>query len=141
MIRDRLRDATVLVFLGMSSVAVAAEHPIFVVRRATIVAFFPAITQKELEADPESNEALADFQYYAKAVREPIRKSGIDFHEVYASSFRIRIGTKVVTFRPSDTDVGYYFIVSGKKPRIEYGVATASDLLQMATEYFGFVAK
>lgn len=34
-----------------------------------------------------------------------------------------------------------YFIVSGKKPRIKYGVATASDLLQMATEYFGFVAK
>jgi hypothetical protein len=36
----------------------------------------------------------------------------------------MRVGAKVTTFRPGDVKVGYYYIAPGKKPRIEYGVAT-----------------
>lgn len=40
-------------------------------------------------------------------------------------------------FTPTKEKVGYYLISPGKKPRIEYGVMTDTDLLQVAKDYFG----
>ncbi len=80
---------------------------------------------------------LADFQFYARKVREALKKTGIEFSEVYGNSFRVRIGKDVVLFRPAKDNAGYYLIVPGKKPRIEYGVMTNTDLLQVAKDYFG----
>jgi len=67
--------------------AESAKQPVFDIKRPTIIAFFPPVTQAQLEKDPDTNEALADFQLYAKQVREPLRKAGIEFHELYAHSF------------------------------------------------------
>jgi hypothetical protein len=80
-------------------------------------------------------------QVYAARVREPLRRAGIDFHEVYAGSFRVRIGNKVVTFRPGEVKVGYYFVAPGKKPRVQYGVDTDDDILRIAGEYFGIAVE
>jgi hypothetical protein len=115
----------------------AEKQPVIVVRGPTVVAFFEPVPQSKLDKDPDTNESLADFQLYAKSVREPLRKEGIEFHELYAHSFRLRVGNKLITFQPAKVTVGYYFIAPGKKPRIEYGVMTDSDLLQVANEYFG----
>jgi hypothetical protein len=123
-----------------SSGAAASKQPIIDVRQATIVAFFPPVTQSEL-SNGDTNEALADFQYYAKQVREPLRKAGIEFQEVYAHSFQIRLGSKTTVFRPIKEDVGYYFVAPGKKPRLEYGVMTDHDLLEIAHEYFGIASR
>jgi hypothetical protein len=139
--RLKLRDAVLLTVLTASLGVAAVASFTFVVRRPMIVAFFPPVTEAELKADPDTNEALSDFQVYAKLVREPLRKAGIDFHEVYARSFRIRVGATVRTFRSGDVDVGYYFVAPGKKPRIEYGVMSAADLLEIAGAYFGIVTK
>jgi hypothetical protein len=136
----KLRGATLLVGFTMASLVRSAEPPAFVVRGPTIVAFFPPVKQAELESNPGMNETLADFQFYAMQVREPLRKAGIDFHQVNASSFRIRIGTKLTAFRTGDK-VGYYLVAPGKKPRIEHGVETDVGLLEIASEYFGSVAK
>ena len=120
---------------------VAAEkQPVVVVAGPTIVAFFP-VTKTELQKGADTNEALADFQVYAKQVREPLKKTGIEFQEVYAQSFRVRIGQEATVFRPAKGNVGYYLIVPGRKPRIEYGVMTNTDLLQVANEYFATPAK
>ena len=120
---------------------VAAEkRPVVVVAGPTVVAFFP-VSKTGLQKDADTNEALADFQFYAKQVREPLKKTGIEFQEVYAQSFRVRIGQEATAFRPANGNVGYYLIVPGKKPRIEYGVMTNTDLLQIANEYFGTSAK
>lgn len=126
--------------LQVSLVAAAEKQPVVVVAGPTIVAFFP-VTKTELQKDADTNEALADFQFYAKQVREPLKKTGIEFQEVYAQSFRVRIGQEATVFRPAKENVGYYLIVPGKKPRIEYGVMTNTDLLQVANEYFGTSAK
>jgi hypothetical protein len=32
---------------------------------------------------------------------------------------------------------GYYLVAYGKKPQIEYGVMTDTDLLDLAKQYFG----
>ena len=114
----------------------ATKPSLIDVRQPTIVAFFPPVTQAELN-DGETNEALSDFQYYAGRVRAPLRNAGIELHEVYAHSFQIRIGKEVTTFHPVKAAVGYYLAVPGKKPRVEYGVLTDFDLLKIATEYFG----
>jgi hypothetical protein len=119
----------------------AQNTPTVEVTRPTIVAFFPPVSQAELVKDPDTNESLSDFRFYASQVREPLKKAGVDFKEVYAHSFRVRLGNRVTTFRPVKADVGYYFVAPGKEPRIEYGVMTDADLLQIATEYFGVIQK
>lgn len=106
-------------------------------RGPTVVAFFEPVSLEQLDKDPDMNVALADFQFYAETVRAPLRKAGIEFHELYTHSFRLRIGTQSITFRPAKITVGYYFVAPGKKPHIEYGVRTDADILQVANAYFG----
>jgi hypothetical protein len=124
---------------GPSPVA-ATKQTVFDVRRPTILTFFPPVTKAELN-DGETNESLADFQYSARRVRQPLQQEGIEFHEVYAHSFQLRIGKTVITFHPEKTDVGYYLVSPGKKPRVEYGVLADTDLLQIAHKYFGIPSK
>jgi hypothetical protein len=126
--------------LRVSLVVAAEKQPAVVVAGPTIVAFFP-VTKAGLQKDADTNEALADFQFYAKQVREPLKKRGIEFQEVYAQSLLVHIGQQATVFRPAKGRVGYYLILPGKKPRIEYGVMTDTDLLQVANEYFGTSAK
>lgn len=121
--------------------AAAEKQPVVVVRGPTVVAFFEPVTQAKLEKDPDTNEVLADFQLYATNAREPLRKAGIEFHELYAHSFRLRVGNRLKTFRPGKVNVGYYLMAPGRKPRIQYGVMTDADLVQLASEYFGIPAR
>jgi hypothetical protein len=125
----------------MAPSAAAEKQPLVVVRGPTVVAFFKPVTDAEMEKDPDTNEVLADFQLYTSHVREPLGRRGIEFHELYAHSFRLRVGKRLTTFRPGKVDVGYYFVSPGKTPRIEYGVMTDADLLLVADQYFGISAK
>ena len=125
-----------LLGLQPSPILPAEKQPLVVLQGPTVVAFFPPVTDAQLQRDADTNEALADFQFYATRVREPLKRARIDFHEVNAHSFRIRVGKAVTGFRPVKGDVGYYFVVPGKKPRIEYGVMSDADILQVANEYF-----
>jgi hypothetical protein len=110
-------------------------QPVIVVKGPTIVAFFATSTRSQNSA--EANEALSDFQFYAKSVRGRLKNAGIAFHELYTHSFRLREGRRLITFGPGKRDVGYYLTAPGKKPRIEYGVMTDSDLIQAANAFFG----
>jgi hypothetical protein len=86
----------------------------------------------------ESDEALADFQFYAGKDKEVLRTRGIKFREVYALSFQIRIGgqTTIVKAERFKYGVGYYLIAPGRPPRIEDGVMSDGDLLGVAEKYF-----
>ncbi len=109
--------------------------------RPTVVAFFapPTESQSAKEA-ADSNEALADFRFYGTAVRKRFEQAGVDYKEVYASSFQVRGGGTVSTVRPAK-DVGYYFAAPGKKPHITYGVLSDADLLRQVKKYFGIVTR
>ncbi|HET9099536.1 MAG TPA: hypothetical protein VFN62_04030 [Acidobacteriaceae bacterium] len=65
----------------------------------------------------------------------------MDFHEVFAHSFRVRLGSKTIGFHPGKVDVGYYLVIPGKRPCVEYGVMSDTDLLQVAHKYFGQALK
>jgi hypothetical protein len=123
-------------------VAVGAdEQPAIVVRGPTIVAFFEPATDAKLAEDANTNEALSDFQLYAAQARVAFRHSGIDFQEISAKSFKIRVGARTTTFHAGKITVGYYFVAPGKKPRVEYGVRTDRDLLEISKAYFGKAVK
>jgi hypothetical protein len=120
-----------------NSQSVGKPPPIFVVHGPIVVAFFPPVTRADLDSDPDANEALSDFQFFAGSVKAPLRKAGIDFQEADALSFKIRIGMKTRTFKTGKDGVGYYFIAPGKSPHVEYGVMTDVDLLAAARKYLG----
>jgi hypothetical protein len=137
---NRVMSAFACIALCVVTYPVAGKvdkQPIVIVQGPTIVAFFKPVPPARLKADPDANEALSDFQLYAKNVRGPLEKAGIEFHELYADSFRLRVENELITFRPDKMGVGYYLVAPARKPRIEYGVMTDSDLLQLAKEYFG----
>lgn len=122
-------------FLLIATVAGASSppDPTFKIARPTIIAFFSP--DGSTSEDPDTIAALDDFHFYATQARKQLEEAGVDFKEIYAASFRVR-GKTWTTFRPTKIKVGYYFIAPNKKPRIEYGVMTDSELLQIAREYF-----
>jgi hypothetical protein len=133
-----LQSATVVADIvpATSKLGASPEVKLVVAKRPTVVAFFPPVSDTELSNNPDTNESLADFQFYATRVREKLHAAGIDFEVIYELSFAVKSGTKTTIFRPKNHDVGYYFVEPGKSPRIEYGVMTDDDILHVAIEYF-----
>lgn len=123
--------------VGNSQEISAKPRPTLVIHGPTVVAFFAPITEKELENNSDENEALGDFQFYNSNAKSTLHNAGIEFLEADYVSFRIRIGKTVRTYRTDKMGVGYIFISPGKAPRIESGVMTDEDLLQVARKYFG----
>lgn len=125
----------IALFAGLPCVR-AQEGTTVDVKGPTVIAFFEHVTDEELERDPDTNEALSDFQLYVAQAREPMRRAGITFKVLSARSFHVRIGKQSATFRSAETGVGYYLVAPGRKPRVEYGVMTDTGLMQVAKEYF-----
>ncbi len=105
----------ILVLICMPAIVIAAD-PIFVITKPTVIAFFPPVTNERLA---DGCESLSDFAFYAKSAETPLKKAGIDFHVVYATSFSIRQDKSTTTFRPTEATGGYYFIAPNKKPFVE----------------------
>ena len=91
----------------------------------------------------EGDEALSDFQFYAKNEKDQFDKRGIRFYEIYARSFVLKTGdrTSIIQSTQFEHGVGYYLIAPGKKPQILQDVMTDSDLLEVTDKYFSTPAK
>ncbi len=136
-LRKTLVFAVVTTFLFAGLPDLRAQQSVTIeVKGPTVIAFFRHVTEEELDKDPDTNEALSDFQLYAAQAREPMQRAGIHFEVVSARSFRIRIKKQITDFRSKATDVGYYFIAPGRKPHVEYGVMTDIGLMEIAKKYF-----
>ena len=93
--------------------------------------------QKELDRSADTNEALSDFQLYARQARPALAARGVVFKELYTRCFRVNDGERIEVFRPGSVrNIGYYFAVPGKKPHVQYGVMTSDDLIHAAERYF-----
>jgi hypothetical protein len=130
-----LAIALTIISAGVISAKTGAKQPIIDVQKPSIVAFYPA-SESEAENQDEI-ESLSDFRLFVEESRKPLRAEGIELHEVFSTSFRIRVGVKTTIFHPAEAGVGYYLIAPGKQPRVEYGIMTAEDLVQVARQYFG----
>ncbi len=116
------------------------ETPIFDVVRPTVLAFFRPASHMN-DTGSSANDTLSDFQVYLNKAKYPLQRSGIDVQEIYARSFKVRIGTTITTYQTRKIGIGYYMVSPGKKPRIEYGLLNDTDLISVADEYFGVNAK
>ncbi len=134
----RVGILTSMCLLLASAICLSAQKtPIFDVTGPTIIAFFPPVTDEELRKHRDSNEALSDFQFYARQVREPLAKKGITFKEVYADAFTIRQGKVTTLFGSKTMKVGYCLATPGKETYVQTGVLSDAGLLQLADKYFG----
>jgi hypothetical protein len=128
--------ALTIISAGVVSAKTGAKQPLIDVQKPSIVAFYPPVSESEAENQDEI-ESLGDFRLFVEESRKPLKAEGIELHEVFSTSFRIRVGVKTTSFHSAEAGVGYYLIAPGKQPRVEYGVMTAEDLLQVARQYFG----
>ena len=126
---------TLVAVLAVTVAASGAGDPVYTIHGPTILAFFAPV--KHPETDGDADRELVKFRALAKQSHEPLERAGIDFQEVYAPVFQVRVGSETATFDSGHMKVGYYFITPGKKARVEYGVAPAPALLEIAKEYFG----
>ncbi len=129
---------TSIVISGLVTAPMQARihQPLVVVSKPTVIAFFPT-TQAQVDRDADTSEAIDDFNFYVFQVKERFAKAGITIQIVNAPSFRVQADGETLDFPNSKKQVGYYFIAPGKKPRIEYGVMTDQDLLEIGWKYFG----
>lgn len=137
--KQKSRGPAVLLAMELVSVSILAAQdrlPTIDVAGPTIVAFFVPATDAELRKEPDTNEALSDFQFYAGQVREPLTTRGITFKEVYADAFTLRQGKVTTMYALRKMKVGYCLVAPSKEPYVQSGVLTDADLLQLADKYF-----
>lgn len=116
----------------------AAKLPVIVIHRRTIIAFFVGANEAR-DIDPNGNESLSDFQLYAYQAKGPLKKMKVDLLDTTSAAFSVQAGTKIVDFHPAQA-IGYYFIAPGQEPRVEYGVHTDDQLIEIASRYFSVTA-
>ncbi len=116
----------------------AGKLPLIVIHRRTIVAFFVGANEAR-EIDANGNESLSDFQLYAYQAKGPLKKMKVDLLDTTSAAFSVQTGTKIVAFHPAQ-QIGYYFIAPGQEPRVEYGVRTDDQLIEIASQYFSVTA-
>jgi len=116
-------------------IALPQDSPTYNVASPTILAFFTPVSASGPK-EAGTDEALADFEFYGQQALKPLAKMGVDYKEIRASGFMVKIADAATSFRATK-GVGYYLVAPGKKARVEYGVMTDSDLLQTAHNYFG----
>jgi hypothetical protein len=124
-----------------TTAATQEKQPIVVVSGPTVIAFFDPAPKAGSQQDPDANEAFSDFRVYAAQVRGPFSSRGIKFYELYTRSFRLSVGKRLSTIQADKAGAGYCLIAPGKKPQIQSGVMTDTDLLQTANDYFSNAAK
>ncbi len=133
----RLIIYIIIIHLLPASSHAGSKIPPIEVNSPTVIAFFHPVTKAALNKDANLNEALSDFQYHLRKAKPRLKEFGITVHEIYSTSFKIRLPSSTTTFTAKDIHVGYYFILPGNKPMIRYGVLTDIDLLHFAEDYFG----
>src|ERR1700752_1968379 len=132
-----LLAAIVILLLPADSLSLrtSIETPLFDIHQPTVLAFFRPTSHAD-EPGTGPNDSLSDFQVYLRQASAPLGKAGIEVHDVYARSFKVRDGMKTTTFQTKKIGIGYYLVSPGKKPRVEYGLMSDSDLVRVASEYF-----
>lgn len=126
---------SLLLFFGASLIATQKQE-VIVVDRPTVVAFFPPVNDAELTKNPDMNETLSDFQNYTRVTRERLEPLGIQFKEIYSTSFVLQVHGKTKRIRTKKAQVGYYFVAPDKSPRILEGVVAQDVILRIASDYF-----
>ena len=94
-----LLAASVILLLPTDTLSLRAslETPLFDIHKPTLLAFFRPTSHAD-ESGTKANDALSDFQVYLRQASAPLGKAGIEVHDVYTRSFKVRDGMTTTTF-------------------------------------------
>jgi hypothetical protein len=114
---------------------VSSPTPTFVVKQATIIAFF-SLKPGDLQ-DPDIRQSYRDFQRYVAAAKNQLERHAVKVEQAVATSFTVQLGTAKMRFTPVRRQCGYYFLAPGRQPQVAYGVISDDDIVRGAQRYFG----
>lgn len=113
-----------------------------VVERPTIVGFFPAVTESDVEADAGVNSALEHWEWALENAQRCFGPKGVHVQAVLADKVVIETDGQIVEAVPrlgATADIGYYLLAPGRAPELVMGPAPSSLLYflpKAASEYF-----
>jgi hypothetical protein len=108
-----------------------------VVARSSIVGFFPAVTEQQLETDAGIASALEHWEWALENAQGCFGPKGIHVQAVVADAIRIESDGRAIEIAPrlgTAPDIGYYLITPGRAPALVKPRAGPSSLLHLLPE-------
>jgi hypothetical protein len=121
----------------VDSASRTADTSMVVVEGPTLVAFYPATTQAQVDSSEDLATVFDDFSYHLSSAADSLRALGITLREREVGTIQlVESGRRRHFILPKDSaDFGYLFLAPRRAQRAYYGVMTNSDLVAAAHEY------
>jgi len=97
----------------------------------TLIAFFPRLSPRRIESNPELVYMLDDFYEHLKSIGTKLVAAGVRIYARPAGEIRILEEGRVRTLvpPPEGGDIGYYMVAPGLEATLVSGVQTDGDLI------------
>lgn len=107
------------------------------VDRPTLIAFYPAVTQAQVDSSEELATVFDDFSYHLSSAADSLRALGITIESRPLGEIRFVEASQHRQFLPAkdSAEFGYLFLAPGRAQRVYYSVMSDSDLVETAHEY------
>ena len=112
------------------SMLVAIEGP-------TLIAFYPAVSQAQVDSSEELATVFDDFSYHLSSASDSLRALGITIESRPIGEIRFAEAGHRRQFLPArdSGEFGYLLVAPGRAQRVFYSVMSNSDLVEAAHEY------
>ena len=119
------------------SVPKATDSTLVVIDRPTLIGFYPAVTQAQVDSSEELATVFDDFSYHLSSAADSLRALGITVTERPLGEIRLVEAGQQRQFVPAkdSAEFGYLFLAPGRAQRVYYSVMSNSDLVATAHEY------
>ena len=119
--------------------APASDSGLVHIQGPTLVAFYPQVTQAQIDSSEDLATVLDDFSYHLSTAMDSLRLLGITVDDRPTGRLQLLDGGRRRQFLPAkdSADVGYVFLAPGRADRVYYGVMTNADLVAAAHAYLG----
>lgn len=115
----------------------AADSAAVHVHGPTLIAFFPTVTQAQVDSSDDLATVLDDFTFHLGSANDSLTKLGFVVIDRPHGTFLIvdGAGSRQITPALDSADVGYVFIAPGRRDHLAYGVMASLDLVEAARTF------
>jgi hypothetical protein len=103
----------------------------------TLIAFYPAVTQAQVDSSEELATVFDDFSYHLSSAADSLRALGLTVKERPLGEIRVVEAGRQWQFLPAkdSAEFGYLFLAPGRTQRVYYSVMSNTDLVETAHEF------
>jgi hypothetical protein len=111
------------------------------VRGPTLIAFYPTVTQAQVDSNEDLATVLDDFSVHLSAGRDSLLALGFTIVDHPPGMIRVIEGAvaRDIALAPDSADVGFVFVAPGRRDRVLYGVTTGADLIDAGHKFLARV--